>query len=144
MKKENLRKTKIVCTMGPSTEKGDVLKQLMLAGMNVARFNFSHGDHDEQMGRLTELRRLRKELGLPVAALLDTKGPEIRLREFKEGKVDLVKGQTFTLTSEEIQGDETCLHDNLRLIDTRLSILRNSDCYPYRSDSTLLHIEHLK
>lgn len=107
MKKENLRKTKIVCTMGPSTEKGDVLKQLMLAGMNVARFNFSHGDHEEQMGRLVELRRLRKELGLPVAALLDTKGPEIRLREFKNEKVDLVTGQTFTLTSEEIMGDET-------------------------------------
>lgn len=107
MKKENLRKTKIVCTMGPSTEKGDVLKQLMLAGMNVARFNFSHGDHDEQMGRLVELRRLRKELGLPVAALLDTKGPEIRLREFKNEKVDLVAGQTFTLTAEEIMGDET-------------------------------------
>ena len=107
MKKENLRKTKIVCTMGPSTEKDGVLEQLMLAGMNVARFNFSHGDHDEQMGRLVELRRLREKLGLPVAALLDTKGPEIRLREFKEGKVNLVKGQTFTLTSEEIQGDET-------------------------------------
>ncbi len=107
MKKENLRKTKIVCTMGPSTEKGDVLKQLMLAGMNVARFNFSHGDHDEQMGRLVELRRLRKELGLPVAALLDTKGPEIRLREFENEKVELVAGQKFTLTSEEIMGDET-------------------------------------
>lgn len=107
MKKENLRKTKIVCTMGPSTEKGDVLKQLMLAGMNVARFNFSHGDHDEQMGRLVELRRLRQELGLPVAALLDTKGPEIRLKESANEKVELKAGQTFTLTAEDIQGDET-------------------------------------
>ena len=102
----NLRKTKIICTMGPSTEKGDVLKQLMLAGMNVARFNFSHGDHEEQLGRLVKLREYREELGLPVAALLDTKGPEIRLKEFADGKVMLKEGQTFTLTTEDIVGDE--------------------------------------
>lgn len=107
MNKQNLRKTKIICTMGPATEKGDILKQLMLAGMNVARFNFSHGDHEEQMGRLVELKRLREELDLPVAALLDTKGPEIRLKEFKDEKVDLQAGQTFTLTSEDVMGDET-------------------------------------
>ncbi|MGN0482913.1 MAG: pyruvate kinase, partial [Lachnospiraceae bacterium] len=104
---QNLRKTKIVCTLGPSTEKGDVLRQLMLNGMNVCRFNFSHGDHEEQMGRLVEVRRLREELNLPIATLLDTKGPEIRLREFKDGKVTLVQGQEFSLTTEEIQGDET-------------------------------------
>ena len=103
---EQVRKTKIICTMGPSTEKEGVLEQLMLAGMNVARFNFSHGDHEEQMGRLTQLRATREKLGLPVAALLDTKGPEIRLREFVEGKVMLEAGQTFTLTTDEIMGDE--------------------------------------
>ena len=102
---EQVRKTKIICTMGPSTEK-EVLEKLMLAGMNVARFNFSHGDHEEQMGRLTQLRATREKLGLPVAALLDTKGPEIRLREFAEGKVMLEAGQTFTLTTDEIMGDE--------------------------------------
>lgn len=102
---QNLRKTKIVCTLGPSTEKDGVLRELMLNGMNVCRFNFSHGDHDEQMGRLVEVRRLREELGLPIATLLDTKGPEIRLREFKDGKVNLEAGQTFTLTTEDIQGD---------------------------------------
>lgn len=103
---EQVRKTKIICTMGPSTEKEGVLEKLMLAGMNVARFNFSHGDHEEQMGRLTQLRATREKLGLPVAALLDTKGPEIRLREFAEGKVMLEAGQTFTLTTDEIMGDE--------------------------------------
>ena len=103
---EQIRKTKIICTMGPSTEKEGVLEKLMLAGMNVARFNFSHGDHEEQLGRLTKLRETREKLGLPVAALLDTKGPEIRLREFAEGMVMLEAGQTFTLTTEEVVGDE--------------------------------------
>ncbi len=100
-----IRKTKIICTMGPSTEKPGVLEKLMLAGMNVARFNFSHGDHDEQLGRLQALRDMREKLHLPVASLMDTKGPEIRLKEFAEGKVMLEAGQTFTLTTEDIMGD---------------------------------------
>lgn len=99
------RKTKIICTLGPATDKGDVLKQLILEGMNVARFNFSHGSYEEQKGRLEQLRKLRTELKCPVAALLDTKGPEIRLRDFADGKVELKSGQTFTLTTEEILGD---------------------------------------
>lgn len=103
---KQVRKTKIICTLGPSTEKEGVLEQLMLAGMNVARFNFSHGDHEEQLGRLTQLRAAREKLGLPVAALMDTKGPEIRLREFAEGKVMLEAGQTFTLTTRTVVGDE--------------------------------------
>lgn len=102
-----MRKTKIVCTLGPATDKDDVLKNMILAGMNVARFNFSHGSHEEHKGRLNTLLQLRKELQLPVAALLDTKGPEIRLRDFKEGKVNLKAGNTFTLTAKEIDGDET-------------------------------------
>ena len=97
-----LRKTKIICTLGPATDKEDVLRQLIEEGMNVARFNFSHGPHDEQKGRLDMLRKLRKELKKPVAALLDTKGPEIRLLEFADGKVELKNGQTFTLTTEDI------------------------------------------
>ena len=84
-----IRKTKIVCTLGPSTDKGDVLRQLMQEGMNVARFNFSHGSHEEQKARLDKLVALREELDLPVAALLDTKGPEIRLKELKGGKAEL-------------------------------------------------------
>lgn len=99
------RKTKIVCTLGPSTDDEKVLKSLIREGMNVARFNFSHGAHDEQLGRLKMLRKLCKELERPVAALLDTKGPEIRLMEFEDGKVELKNGQTFTLTTEEIKGN---------------------------------------
>ena len=76
-----MRKTKIICTIGPASESEEKLKQLMLAGMNVARFNFSHGTHEEQKIKFERVDRVRKELGLPVATLLDTKGPEIRLRE---------------------------------------------------------------
>ena len=100
-----LRKTKIICTLGPATDKDDVLRQLIEEGMNVARFNFSHGSHEEQLGRLNKLKALRTELKKPVAALLDTKGPEIRLCDFTDGKVELKDGQTFTLTTEEISGD---------------------------------------
>ena len=103
---DQIRKTKIICTMGPSTEKPGVLEELMLAGMNVARFNFSHGDHEEQLSRLKALRENRQKLHLPVAALMDTKGPEIRLKEFTDGKVMLSAGQTFTLTTEDVMGDE--------------------------------------
>ena len=98
------RRTKIICTMGPSCENEPVLRQLMLNGMNVARFNFSHGDHDEQQRRLDTLNKLRNELNLPVAALMDTKGPEIRLGIFENDKETIVEGQKFTLTSDEILG----------------------------------------
>lgn len=101
------RKTKIVCTLGPATDNEKVMRRLIEEGMNVARFNFSHGSHEEQMGRLVMLRKLREEMKRPVAALLDTKGPEIRLMEFAEGKVELRDNQLFTLTTEEIKGDNT-------------------------------------
>ena len=101
-----MRKTKIVCTLGPATDTEPVLREMLLAGMNVARFNFSHGSHEEHLKRLELLRRLRTELNLPVAAMLDTKGPEIRLKDFKDGSVRLQSGQEFTLTTEDIQGDE--------------------------------------
>lgn len=100
-----MRKTKIICTIGPASESEEMLKELMLAGMNVARFNFSHGTHEEQKGKLERMIKVRESLGLPVAALIDTKGPEIRLRDFDGGKVELQAGQTFTLTSEEILGN---------------------------------------
>ena len=99
-----MRKTKIICTMGPSTDKDGVLRELIANGMNVARFNFSHGSHEEHKGRLDLLKSLREELGKPVAALLDTKGPEIRLKEFKNGVEMLEAGQTFTLTTREVEG----------------------------------------
>ena len=99
-----MRKTKIICTLGPSTDKGDVLRELIANGMNVARFNFSHGSYEEHGGRLANLKALREEQGKPVAALLDTKGPEIRLKEFKNGVEMLEAGQTFTLTTREVEG----------------------------------------
>ncbi len=99
-----MRKTKIICTLGPSTDKRDVLRELIANGMNVARFNFSHGSYEEHGGRLANLKALREELGKPVAALLDTKGPEIRLKEFKNGVEMLEAGQTFTLTTREVEG----------------------------------------
>lgn len=99
-----MRKTKIICTIGPASESLETLKELMLAGMNVARFNFSHGDHEEQKAKFEKVLQARRELGLPVATLLDTKGPEIRLRDFEGGKVELEAGQTFILTTEEVMG----------------------------------------
>lgn len=100
-----MRKTKIVCTLGPSTDDENVLRQLMLEGMAVARMNFSHGSHEEQKGRLDAVKKLRKELGLSVAALLDTKGPEIRIGDVEGGKLELKTGQTFVLTTEDILGN---------------------------------------
>ena len=99
-----MRKTKIICTLGPSTDQEGVLRELVANGMNVARFNFSHGSHEEHLGRFEKLKSIREELGLPVAALLDTKGPEIRLRDFKNGTEMLEAGQTFTLTTREVEG----------------------------------------
>lgn len=103
-----MRKTKIICTLGPSTDDENVLRELMLAGMDVARFNFSHADHTEHLNRLHMIEKLREELNIPVATLLDTKGPEIRLGSFKNNKKILLKeGQIFTLTSRQVDGDET-------------------------------------
>lgn len=101
-----MRKTKIICTLGPASESEEVIRELMLAGMNVARLNFSHGTHEEQRGKLERVKKVREELGLPVALLLDTKGPEIRTGEFEKGKVELKKGQTFVLTTEDVMGNE--------------------------------------
>ena len=101
-----MRKTKIICTIGPATESEEKLRELMLAGMNVARFNFSHGTHAEHKAKFDRVVKIRSELGLNVATLLDTKGPEIRLRDFEGGKIMLEKGQKFTLTTEEIMGTQ--------------------------------------
>ena len=98
-------KTKIICTLGPASEREDVLRKLMIEGMDVARFNFSHGTHEEQLEKLNRVKRLREELNLPVAALLDTKGPEIRLKTFENGKAELKSGGKFTLTTREVVGN---------------------------------------
>ncbi len=99
-----MRKTKIICTIGPASESEEKLREIMLAGMNVARFNFSHGSHEEHKRKYDRIRKLRDELNLPVAVMLDTKGPEIRLKDFAEGKTELVAGQKFTLTSRDVEG----------------------------------------
>lgn len=102
-----MRKTKMICTAGPSLDHDDeVMKQMMLNGMNCMRTNFSHGDHEEHKGRMDKLKRLRKETGLNIPFLLDTKGPEIRLKTFEEGSVVLEKGQTFTFKSGDTPGNK--------------------------------------
>ena len=108
-----MKKTKIICTMGPNTNNEEIMRGLAENGMDVARFNFSHGDYAEQRGRLELLKKVRKEVGRPIAALLDTKGPEIRTGLLKDDKkVTLVTGQEFTLTTRDIIGDETIAHIN--------------------------------
>lgn len=101
-----IRKTKIVCTMGPNLFEKHLIAPLMKAGMNVARFNFSHGTYETHQHYYDEVCRIRDDLGLPVATMLDTKGPEIRVRSFKNGRVTLQNGQLFTLTTDEVEGDE--------------------------------------
>ena len=108
-----MKKTKIICTMGPNTNDRELMKALALHGMDIARFNFSHGDYEEQKMRLDMLKSIREETGLPIAALLDTKGPEIRTGLLKDGKkVTLEAGQTYTLTTREIVGDNQIVHIN--------------------------------
>lgn len=101
-----MRKTKIVCTIGPASESEEMLKKLMVAGMNTARINFSHGGFKEQEEKINRIKKVREELKLPVALLLDTKGPEIRTGKFKEGQVFLNEGDVIILTTEDILGDE--------------------------------------
>lgn len=102
-----MRKTKIICTLGPSTDKEGIMEALIREGMDVARFNFSHGSHEEQKVRLDKLKTLRKQFDRPIAALLDTKGPEIRIGCFKDHKkITLEEGQNFTLRNDEIEGTQ--------------------------------------
>lgn len=103
-----MKKTKVVCTMGPNTNDKEVMRKLIQNGMDVARFNFSHGDHEEQKFRMDLLKELREEEHAHTAILLDTKGPEIRTGLLKDGKkVTLQEGNTFVLTMEDIVGDDT-------------------------------------
>ena len=101
-----MRKTKIVCTIGPACEDEQTLEKMCLAGMNVARLNFSHGTHEEHQARIDRIRRVREKLNLPIAILLDTKGPEYRIKTFEKGKVTLREGDEFTLTEQDVVGDE--------------------------------------
>ena len=102
-----MRKTKIICTMGPACHSEEILEKMVGSGMNVARLNFSHGSHEEHAERIRMIHSVRERLGVPLAIMLDTKGPEIRLRDFQGGSAVLQDGAGFILTTDEILGDET-------------------------------------
>ena len=101
-----MRKTKIICTIGPASESESVLTQMCKAGMNVARLNFAHGSHEEHQKKIDTIKKVRKALGLPIAIMLDTKGPEYRIKTFENGKITLKDGDTFTLTTDDIVGNQ--------------------------------------
>ena len=101
-----MRKTKIICTIGPACQDEETMRQLMLAGMNVARLNFSHGTHEDHLQKINTIKKVRTELGLPVAIMLDTKGPEYRIRAFENGSVNLKPGDEFIFTTEDVTGNE--------------------------------------
>ena len=102
-----MRKTKIICTIGPASENEEILTRMCRSGMNVARLNFSHGTHEEHQKKFDLVKQVREKLGLPIAIMLDTKGPEYRIGTFKDGKIKLTDGDEFTFTTEDIEGDET-------------------------------------
>lgn len=116
-----MRKTKIVCTLGPASKDEQVMRQMLLSGMNVARINFSHGTHEEHKRTIDTFRKIRDELGRPAAVLLDTKGPEIRIRDFAKGKEWLYDGQDFTLTTEDVEGDDRCVSVTYRDLPKEVS-----------------------
>lgn len=101
-----MRKTKIICTIGPASQSEEVLTRMCLAGMNVARLNFSHGDHAEQLAKLNTVKKVREALNLPIAIMLDTKGPEFRIKTFEDGKITLADGDPFTFTTRDIKGNQ--------------------------------------
>ena len=109
-----MRKTKIVCTLGPACDDEATLTAMCRAGMNVARLNFSHGVHEDHLRRIVMIRKVREKLGLPIAILLDTKGPEYRIKTFRDGKVTLKDGDRFTFTTDDVVGDDTKVSVNYR------------------------------
>lgn len=103
-----MRKTKIICTLGPACDDEEILKKMIQNGLDCARMNFSHGTHEEQKVRMDQVKKIRQEMNIPLPILLDTKGPEIRVRLFKDGKISLHQGQEFTFSSDyDLIGDET-------------------------------------
>ena len=102
-----MRKTKIICTIGPASEKPEVLEQMIKAGMDVARLNFSHGTHESMQKTIDTIKAVREKMNAPIPIMLDTKGPEYRVGLFQNDKVVLHDGQDFTLTTEDVIGDET-------------------------------------
>lgn len=117
-----MRKTKIVCTIGPASESEEMVAALCKAGMNVARLNFSHGTHEEHLKRINTIKKVREELNLPIAIMLDTKGPEYRIGTFKNGKVFLKDGEHFTFTTEDIEGDESIVSVSYKNLAKELNV----------------------
>ena len=117
-----MKKTKIVCTMGPSTQNPDIIKALILNGMDVARFNFSHGDHASHRKHIHLVREVSASLNIPIAILLDTRGPEMRLGKFSAGKVELTQGQTFTLTGRDIEGNKDIVSINHKTLANEINV----------------------
>ena len=117
-----MRKTKIICTIGPASANEETLTQMCLAGMNVARMNFSHGTHAEHKEKMDLVKKVREKLNLPIAIMLDTKGPEYRIRTFQDGKAEVKEGDLFTFTTEEVQGDQTRVSVNYAGLIRDLSV----------------------
>ena len=121
---KNAKKTKIVCTLGPASDSEEVLTQLVENGLNVCRFNFSHGDHAEQKERMDTAKRVREKLNVPVALLLDTKGPEIRTGKFADPEVLLEQGQQFIVTMDDVLGTkEKCTVSYKELVKDLYNII---------------------
>ena len=116
-----MRKTKIICTIGPACDNEETLTALCQAGMNVARLNFSHGTQEEHLRRISLIRKVREKLNLPIAIMLDTKGPEYRIGTFRNGPVTLGDGDDFTLTTDVVEGDETRVSVSYRNLTEELS-----------------------
>ncbi len=117
-----MRKTKIICTIGPASMNEETLSQMALAGMNVARMNFSHGDHAEQKAKMDLVKKVREKLNLPIAIMLDTKGPEYRIGTFAEGSVEVAAGDKFTFTTDTVDGDATRVSVNYKGLIKDLSV----------------------
>ncbi|MBR4282624.1 MAG: pyruvate kinase, partial [Clostridia bacterium] len=117
-----MRKTKIVCTIGPASESEEIIKGLCTAGMNVARLNFSHSNYEEHQYRIDMIKKVRSDLNLPIAIMLDTKGPEYRIKTFKDQKINLNAGDKFTFTTENVIGDETRVSVNYKNLPDELSV----------------------
>lgn len=135
-----MRKTKIVCTIGPASSNEKTLREMCLAGMNVARLNFSHGTHKAHLATLNMIKKVRAELGLPIAVLLDTKGPEYRIGVFENGKIDLKEGDKFTFTSDDITGDEKRVSVSYKNLAAELSpgdtVLLNNGLLIFKVEET--------
>ena len=134
-----MRKTKIICTIGPASDNEDTLTKMCLAGMNVARLNFSHGTHDEHREKISLIKRVREKLDMPIAIMLDTKGPEYRIKTFKNKRITLATGDAFTFTTSDVEGDEARVSVSYKNLDRELgagdTVLLNNGLVSFRVDS---------